>query len=134
MERHTEVAVFPVSEVHFSLYLQHLGETAHSTSAAEEAVNAISWVNQFEGQVPIAQSPLVHATIAGLKGSLHVARPKVKKEPVTVDTLSVLVNSFEVPLSLSELWLAATVAAFWHLLLSCATASWQSSDDVILFF
>ena len=36
-----EVSVFPVQEVHFALYLQHLGITPRSKSAVEEAVNAI---------------------------------------------------------------------------------------------
>ena len=37
-----EVTVFPVQEVHFALYLQHLGEVSSSKSTVGEAVNAIS--------------------------------------------------------------------------------------------
>ena len=35
-EAQSEVTVFPVSEVHFALYLQHLGETIKSKSAVEK--------------------------------------------------------------------------------------------------
>ena len=105
-EQRSEVPVFPVSEVHFSLYLQHLSETVHSASAVQEAVNAVGWVNQLAGREPIAQSALVRATLAGLKRAL--AKPKVKKEPVTVEMLTALVQSLGVSPSLSELRLAAT--------------------------
>lgn len=101
-----EVKVFPVSEVHFALYLQHLGEKLKSWSAVQEAVNAISWVNQLSGISPIAQSPFVQATLAGLKRSL--AKPKVKKEPVTVDMLAALVRSLGQSPSLSDVRLAAS--------------------------
>ena len=40
-EPRREVTVYPVQEVHFALYLQHLGETVQSRSAVEEAVNAV---------------------------------------------------------------------------------------------
>ena len=62
-EHRVEVIVFPVSEVHFALYLQHLSELTHSVLAIQEAVNAIGWVNQLSGRVPIAQSPLVSTMV-----------------------------------------------------------------------
>lgn len=105
-ELRSEVSVFPVSEVHLALYLQHLSETTGSWSAAQEAVNAIGWVSQLAGQESIVQSPLVRATLAGLKRSL--AKLKVRKEPVTADMLAALVRSMGVPPSLSELRLAAS--------------------------
>ena len=105
-DRRLGVVVFPISEVHFALYLQHLSETTGSLSAVHEAVNAISWVNQMAGHGPISQSPLVAATVAGLKRAL--AKPKTRKEPVTVEMLSALVRSLRVPPPLSELRLAAS--------------------------
>ena len=101
-----EVAVFPVKEVQFALYLQHLGETVRSWSAVQEAVNAVSWVHQVAGCEPIAQSPFVQATVAGLKRSL--AKPKEKKEPVTVDMLAALVDSLGQSPALSDVRLAAS--------------------------
>ena len=103
---HGEVTVFPVSEVHLALYLQHLGETVHSWSAVQEAANAISWVHQMSGLEPVAQSPFVRATMAGLKRIL--AKPTVKKEPVTADMLAALVKSLGQSPSLADVRLAAS--------------------------
>ena len=64
------VAVLPVGEIHFALYLQHLSKSTGSVSAVHEAVYAISWVNQLAGHGLIAGSPLVSATLAGLKRAL----------------------------------------------------------------
>ena len=66
-----EVAVFPVQEVHFALYLQHLGETVQSKSAVEEAVNAVSWVHQISGLPAVTASPFVRATLSGLQRKLR---------------------------------------------------------------
>ena len=85
-DRRLGVAVFPISEVQFALYLQHLSETTGSVSAVHEAINASSWVNQVAGHGPISHSPLVAAMLAGLKRGL--AKPKTRKEPVTVEMLS----------------------------------------------
>ena len=76
----------------FALYLQHVGEASRSKSAVEEAVNAVSWVQQISGLQPISQSPFVCATLSGLQRKL--AKPRVRKEPVTTDILSALVDSF----------------------------------------
>ena len=114
-------AVFPVQEVHFALYLQHLGETVKSKfalylqhlgetvkskSAVEEAVNAVSWVHQISGPPPVTESPFVRATLSGLQRRL--GRPKVKKEPVTADMLMVLVGSLSQSPSLSDVRLVAS--------------------------
>ena len=45
-----EVTVFPIEEVHFAFYLQHLADTTKSKATVEEAVNAISWRHQLAGQ------------------------------------------------------------------------------------
>lgn len=100
-----EVPVFPVHAVHFALYLQHLSEKLQSWSAVQEAVNAVSWVHQLSGLEPVTQSAFVQATVAGLKRKL--AKPKAKKEPVTVDMLAALVDSLGESPSLSDVRLAA---------------------------
>ena len=103
----SEVKVFPVQEVHFALYLQHLGEVAKSKSAVEDAVNAISWVHQISGLPAISGSMFVRATLTGLQRRL--AKPKVRKEPVAVNMISALVDSFGPCPALSDVCLAATV-------------------------
>ena len=100
-----EVTVFPVQEVYFALYLQHLGEVSSSKSAVGEAVNAVSWVLQISGLPPISESPFVRATLSGLQRKL--SKPKVRKEPVTVDILSALVGSFGQSPTLTDIRLGA---------------------------
>ena len=90
--------MFPVQEVHFTLYVFAAfggGTVSSSKSAVEEAVNAISWVLQISGLQQISESPFVLATLSGLQRKL--AKPKVRKEPVTVNILSSLVDSFGSP-------------------------------------
>ena len=114
---HKEVTVFPVGEVHFALYLQHLGETVRSKSAVEEAVNAIGWLHQTAGLPSIAESPIIHAVLSGLQRKL--AKPKVRKEPVTADMLSLLVRSLGQPPLLSDVRLAAWVLLSYAAFLRC---------------
>ena len=104
-EPRREVSVYPVQEVHFALYLQHLGETVQSKAAVEEATNAIGWVHQLSGLPPIAASPFVRATLAGLQRQL--AKPKLRKEPITTDMLLVWVESLGTSPSLADIRLIA---------------------------
>ena len=101
-----EVSVYPVHEVHFALYLQHLGGTVKSKSAIEEAVNAIGWVHQLSGHPHITESPFVRATLAGLQRKL--AKPKTRKEPVISGMLAALVDSLGRTPSLADLRLVAS--------------------------
>ena len=101
----SEVSVFPIQVAHFALYLQHVGQSTQSKSAAQEAVNAVGWVNRLSGELPIGASPFIQATLAGLQRQL--ARPKVRKEPVTPEMLAVLVDSLGSSPSLTEVRLAA---------------------------
>ena len=104
-EQRKEVSIFPVDEVHFALYLQHVAESTKSRSAVEEAVNALSWAHQLAGQPSISASAFVRATLAGLQRKL--AKPKVRKEPVTADMLSTLVDSLGASPTLTDVRLAA---------------------------
>lgn len=103
--RHAEVTVYPVKEAHFALYLQFLGKSSRSKAAVEEAVNAIAWVQQLAGHQPVSSSPFIRATLAGLQRQL--ARPKVRKEPVTVEMLSSMVESLGPAPKLSDIRLVA---------------------------
>ena len=102
----SEVTVFPAGEVHFGIYLQHLGKTTRSKSAIEEALNAISWAHQLAGHSPISTFTFVRATVAGLQRKL--AKPKAKKETFSTDMLIALVDSLGSSPSLSEVRLAAS--------------------------
>ena len=95
----------PAKPHEFSLYLQHIGETKRSKSAAEEACNAVSWVHSSAGLPPLLSDYFVKATLEGLKRLL--AKPVVKKEPMTVKMLEAIVEDAERSGSLSDLRLAA---------------------------
>ena len=105
-EPRQEIRVYPVDEAHFALYLQHVGESTQAKSAVEEAVNAVGWIHQLSGIPPISGSSFVRATMDGLRRKL--AKPKVKKEPVTLDMLSALVRRLTPTSSLADVRLAAS--------------------------
>ena len=84
------VPSFPVQDIHLVLYLQHLSESIQSKSAVEEAVHAVSWLHQMAGLPSIAGSPIVQATLGGLRREL--AKPKKRKEPVTAEMLLAMVE------------------------------------------
>lgn len=95
-----EIQVFPMQSHHFALYLQHVGTVTKSKSAVEEAVNAAAWVLQIAGFDSIAQSPIVRSAVAALQRQL--AKPKSRKEPITVDMLQQMVDAADKPPSLSD--------------------------------
>ena len=97
--------VFPVQDIHLALYLQHLGESVESRAAAEEAVHALTWLHQVAGLPSVGDSPLVRVTLARL--GRRLARPKVRKEPVTADMLRAMVDSVGQEPSLSNVRLLA---------------------------
>ena len=86
-----EIVEFPVKDYQFALYLQHIAVTVGSRTAVEEAVNAVSWLQQLSGQTSVAESPLIKATLAGLQRQL--AKQTTKKEPVTVEMLQMMAES-----------------------------------------
>ena len=56
----------------------------------EEACNAVSWMHASAGLSSLLADPFVKATLEGLQRSL--AKPVVKKEPVTVDMVEAIVR------------------------------------------
>ena len=76
-----------------------------SKAAVEEAVHALSWLHQVGGLQPVGASPLVQATLARLRRAL--ARPKVRKEPVSVEMLQAMVEAAGAEPPLGEVRLLA---------------------------
>ena len=99
------VLSFPVHELHLVLYMQHLSESTESKAAVEEAVHALSWLHGLAGLQPFSGSPLVKATLEGLRRIL--AKPKVRKETVTADMLKAMVEAAGPAPSLTEVRLLA---------------------------
>uniref|UniRef100_A0A1X7USH4 Tyr recombinase domain-containing protein n=1 Tax=Amphimedon queenslandica TaxID=400682 RepID=A0A1X7USH4_AMPQE len=104
-EPKTEITSFPVSTTQFVLYLQHVGEATKSKAAVVEAVNAISWIQRMAGQEEVSHNGLVKLVMEGLQRQL--ARPKEKKESITVEMLQEKVDAMSKTPSLSEVRLAA---------------------------
>ena len=104
-QQYEGVTVIPVKEAEFALYLQHVGGTSASKAAVEEAVNGISWVQQLAGFHLMSTSPFVGIVLDGLQRQL--AKPKVRKEPVSADMITALVNSLGSSPTLSNVRLVA---------------------------
>ena len=96
----------PVKPHLLALYLQHLAEQSKSKAAVEEACNASSWIYSSAGLTPPLSDPFVKAMLEGLQQSL--AKPVVKKEPITVETLEAIVQDAEESGTLTDLFLATT--------------------------
>ena len=96
----------PAKDFQFALYLQHLADTSTSKTAVDEACNALAWVHFTTGLALLTSSPFACATRDGLQRSL--ARPGVKKSPVTVKMLTVMVRDVQCSGTLADLRLATT--------------------------
>lgn len=114
-EQKREIAVFPVQDIQFALYLQHVAETTGSRAAVEAAVNAASWAHQLAGLKPVSSFPFVQAMWAGLQRQL--AKPKEKKEPISVEMLVAMVQSADG--SLADLRLMAMALLAFSAFLRC---------------
>lgn len=99
------MTVCPASEVGVTLYIVHLGETVASRSAIETAVNAISWAHGLAGVPSLASAPLLSTAREGLGRKL--AKPVLKKQPVSASMLREMVEALGQGPSLSEVRLVA---------------------------
>ena len=74
--------------------------------AVEEAVNAVLWLQRLAGHDRlVSQHPLIISIVEGFQRLL--AKPKVKKEPITPAILQDIVSSLSEEASLTDLRLAA---------------------------
>ena len=96
-----KLSPLPAKPHEFASYLQHLSEKTESKAAVEEAVNAVAWMHSSAGLMTPSSHPLVRATLEGLQRTL--AKPVVKKEPITVEMLEVMVRDANSSGSLSDL-------------------------------
>ena len=99
-----KIQPFPVEPAYLILYLQHLAEVKRSKSAVEEAVNSLSWAHTLAGIPAPTTSPIVNATLDGLKRTL--AKPVNKKSPFTVEMLREIVLDAKKRNTLSSIRLA----------------------------
>ena len=91
MQKFTE-AVFPAQPLQVALYLAYLIQKSSTSAPIEEAVNALSWAHQMALVEDPTQNDLVKNILAGAKRIL--AHRKNKKEPITTEILTQLVDKF----------------------------------------
>ena len=96
---------FPVKGMHLALYVQHLNTAKHSRSAVEEVVHALAWVHKMAGIESPTESPLVQSVFEGLRRIL--SKPKVRKEPVSIEMLQAIAEAAGPAPSLSDVRLLA---------------------------
>ena len=100
-----ELPTFPAKEQHVALYLQSIGQRLESKSAAEEAVNALTWVHSLAGLDSPTDRPFVQATLQGLRRMW--SKPVQKRKPMTTEILAYMVQDTNRQPSLSNLRLTA---------------------------
>ena len=99
------------SDVLFSLYLLHMSDTVGSKAAIEAAVNVVAWAHELMGVQSVMEKPLVRASLKGLRRKL--AKPVVKKRPVTAGMLRKMAQALGQKPTLAEVrLLAAATLAF----------------------
>lgn len=90
-----DVPGFPAKPFHVCLYLSFLTQKSASAAPVEEAVNALSWAHTVAVAEDPTKHPLISQVVAGAKRML--AKPTVKKEPITPEILASLVREFGKP-------------------------------------
>ena len=101
---------------------------AGSKAAVEEAVNALSWLHGLAGLQQLGGLPLVQTTLEGLKRTL--ARPNVRKEPITADMLKAMVEAAGPDPSLTEIRLLAVCLLAFAGFMRCDELVKLKSDDI----
>ena len=96
-----QVAPMPAKDHHVALFIQFLADSTKSRSAIEEAYNSIAWVHSTAGLLSPTVSPFVKAMLEGLQRLL--AKPTVKKAPVTPAKLEEMVRDARKNQTLSDL-------------------------------
>ena len=92
--------VLPVEDKCLALYLQFLGESCHLKAAAEEIVQAVSWLHATAGLPSPTNNPFIKTVLDGLRRTL--AKPTVKKTPLSIEILRAMVEDTKENMSLSN--------------------------------
>ena len=91
-------------------------------------MHALSWLHGLAGLQPLGGSPLVKATLEGLRRIL--AKPKVQKEPVTADMLKAMVEAAGPAPSLTEVRLLAVCLVAYAGFMRCEELVKLRGSDV----
>ena len=90
---------------------------------------ALSWLHEVAGLESVGTSPIVQATLAGLRRML--ARPKSRKEPVTADMLKEMVEAAGPDPSLTDVRLLAMCLVAFAGFLRCDELIKLRSSDIV---
>lgn len=109
--RQNFLQVFPVRETHLVLYMQYIADSTGSKAAVEESYNAMAWIHAMGNSHSPTESQFTKVVLQGLQRSL--AKPVVKKLPVTAEMLAAMVEDMEGSGSLADLRLVtACIVSF----------------------
>ena len=97
------VTFFPMEAIHLAFYLQHLGNSTGSRASVEETVYALAWIYEAAGLSSPINDPFVQTVLWGLRHML--ASPTVKKQPITSEMLSDMVQACQPDPSFDDLQL-----------------------------
>lgn len=84
-----QLQVFPVKPVDLALYIQHVANHSISPAPIDTAIYGIRWAHMLAGVISPTDSSFIKTVVEGCRRAL--AKPKVPKEPISVDALSKLV-------------------------------------------
>ncbi len=126
-----ELPSLPVNVAHFACYLQYLGDSTGSKAAVEEAVNSVAWVQRMAGQETVLQDGIIRSVMEGLQRML--AKPRVKKEPITPGMLQEIVASLHSPPTLTDLRLGSICLLSFAAFLRFDEVSKLCCDDIKFF-
>ena len=111
------VPSFPVKGIHLALYMQHVSESKHSKSAVEEVVHALAWLHRVADIESPTESSLVQSVLEGMRRTL--SKPKVRKEPVSIEMLRAMVEAAGATPTLSDVRLLAVCLVAFAGFLRC---------------
>ena len=82
----------PASQLHVSLYLIKLSDSARSVSKIDEAYYAISWAHKLSGYPDPCKTDLVVSVREGIHR--RIGHSVIKKDPITPEILQKIVQNF----------------------------------------
>ncbi|CAH1776841.1 unnamed protein product, partial [Owenia fusiformis] len=84
------IPIWPLHPAHLAMFIAHLAEEHYAPSSIRTFISAISYVHKVNGQ----HDPAAHFTIQqGLKGLAKQVPQATRREPLTVNTLNILIQS-----------------------------------------
>ncbi|XP_071171010.1 uncharacterized protein [Mytilus edulis] len=124
----------PASDYHVSLYIVYLMQNECSASKIDEVIYSVGFAHKIAGFVNPCSSDLVVQVAEGAKRQL--SRPSNKKEPITAEILSKLVEKFGVSNNLYDIRIVTMCligfAGFMRFSELVDSPGWVANIDVLV--